>query len=77
MGLTDEFYFKEPEKTSFSFAYFSANASKEIITQVAIGDIIIIGAQVLVACQIVYEEKYIHKFQASFFVNRIKYFKRL
>jgi hypothetical protein len=65
VGLTDEFYFREPEKTSLLVAVLSGTGTKESITNVAIGDIIIIGAQILVACQIVYEEKYIHRYQAS------------
>ncbi len=71
MGLTDEFFFeKNPAKEDESselLVVVPAETSQPGITNMVIGDIIIICAQFLVAFQVVYEEKFIHRFQVNTF----------
>ena len=69
VGLTDEFYFdknpvKEDESSELLVAV-AAESSKPGVTNMVIGDIIIISAQFLVAFQVVYEEKFIHRFKVN------------
>ncbi len=70
MGLTDEYYFErnstpKDDDSSEMLVAVAAEAPKSGVTNMVIGDLIIICAQFLVAFQVVYEEKYIHRFKVS------------
>ena len=72
VGLTDHFYpeeAKDEADTSTKITQALVDSASSHATDMVIGDALIIFAQVIVAFQVVYEEKFITKYNVSCSLN--------
>ena len=69
VGLTDHFFSEaqdiQPVTTTAVMKALAATSNAPIASDMVIGDVLIIFAQVIVAFQVVYEEKFIMKYNVS------------
>ena len=71
VGLTDQFFMGDDVPNSDPAI---AEAVKEEIdptgvSYMVVGDLIIVGAQILVACQVVFEEKFVRRYEVIDWVS--------
>ena len=70
VGLTDQFFMGNEVPNSDPVI---AEAVKEEVdptgvSYMVVGDLIIVGAQILVACQVVFEEKFVRRYEVIVWV---------
>ncbi len=65
VGLTDQFFMGDDVPNSDPV--IAEEVKEEIepvgVSYMVVGDLIIVGAQILVACQVVFEEKFVRRYE--------------
>ncbi len=65
VGLTDQFFMGDeiPNSDPVIAEAVREEVDATGINYMVIGDLIIVGAQILVACQVVFEEKFVRRYE--------------